>query len=405
MKESESHSLEIIMLATISVRTYMAYPTYAAGWYSSHNYEHKSHGCNRDESKNCAADYETGRHKPCRRCRTRIYCAKACGNTLQYQDGKKGNPCAGADSQIYAKETGGKTGFVCLYNNVTANFLKKMSTNHIATHGGIKGGPSTYKQLLIGHNKTLDNKKNYSSKGKGFCEQTKNLDQVIHQNGDTCYRYLAKEVNEATAKQKATDFCKSRPSAIKSELCTRENVGKAEYDRLAGVYCDGEGIKDMWCACYNAFKGKCKTNPTAYAGCDGVKSEHDKLIGDIPSDQLSGTVRQQFEERMHCRNNVCKITDGFKPDGADKCEMNLQLCIQDVDVAGHLVKSGINLTCNNKQVTGGDSDNDGDDSDSGGGGGSGGSKRKRMLLIGGGFTGLSMSILCCCLILILILVL
>ena len=378
----------------------MTYATFAAGWYSGHNYEHKSHGCNRDESKNCAADVETGRHKPCRGCRTRIYCAKACGNTLQYQAGKKGNPCVEADSQIYASETGGTTGFVCLYNNVTAKFLKKMSANHIATHGGLKGGSSTYKQLLIGQSKP--NKHNYSSKGKGFCEQTKNLDQVIHQNGDTCYRYLAKEVNEATAKQKAIDFCKSRPSAIKSELCTRENLGKAEYDRLAGVYCDGGGVKDMWCACYNAFKGKCKTNPTAFAGCVGVKREHDKLIGDIPTDQMSGTVRQQFEERMHCRNNVCKITDGFKPDGADKCDMNLQLCIQDVDVAGHLVKSGVSLTCNNKQVTGGGDTDKKIDGVGGGGGGGSGNRRKRMLLVGGGITGLSMSVLCCCLILFLL---
>lgn len=374
----------------------MTYATFAAGWYSGANYEHKTHACNRNEASNCGADVEMSRHKPCRRCRTRIYCAQACGNTLQYQPGKGGNPCSGARGQVYAGDTGGTTGFVCLFGNVTAPWLRRMSKNHIATNAGIYRGPSNYDQLLVGQSKP--NRHNFNSRGKGFCEQTKNLDQVIHHNGDTCYRYLAKKVNVATAKQKATDFCKSRPNAIKSEVCSRENVGKTEYDRLAGIYCDKEGRKDKWCACYNAFKGKCKINPTEYAGCEGVKAEHDKLIGDIPSDQLSGSVRQQFEERMHCRNNVCKVTDGFKPDGADKCDMNLQLCIQDVRVAGHLVKSGINLTCNNKQS--GETTKEDASGSAGGGGG-----RRKMWLIGGGSTAVMSSSSCCLCLLLLVVIL
>jgi len=329
------------------------YNVFAAGWYSGHTYEQKSDPCNRNEDTNCGADLELSRHKPCGGCRTRIYCASACGTTLEYTAGKKGNPCVQADTQIYGENTGGQTGFMCVYRSskINSEFLKNLSDDPIATVAGIKDGPTVYDQLLIGTQ--VPNRHNATSVGKGFCEQVDNVATVIHKNGDTCYRYLAKKVNETTAKQKAIDFCKANPNQIKTELCVRENLGKDEYERLAGQYCDTEeGGQDDWCSCYNAYKGKCLKS-TSLAGCQGVKAQHDELLKDIPDDQLTGTVRQQFEERMHCRNNVCKTTDAFKPEGSDKCEMNLQLCIQDVKVAGHLVESGISVVCNNKQETGG----------------------------------------------------
>lgn len=399
------------------------YYAFAGGWYSGHTYERQTDPCSQNTSTHCGYDIETGRNKPCRGCRTRIYCAAACGDTLHYASGKKGNPCPSAKTMIHARDTGATTGFACKYTGVNAEFLQSLSENQVATMAGIPNGPTVYEQLLVGAQKPNDS--NWTGVGKGFCEEVENLDKVIHKNGETCYRYLARKVNEATAKQKSTDFCKSKLSAIKSELCTRENIGKSEYDRIAGEYCEKEGQKDEWCSCYNAFKGKCKTNPADFAGCEGVKAEHDRLLKDIPQDQLSGSVVQQFEERMYCRNNVCKITDGFKPDGADKCDMNLQLCIQDVKVAGHLVDSGINVTCNNKQETGGGGGGDTDitssdeyDTDEGGGGGGGGGGKRpgkgakgkdddgamtRKLLLGGGVGGLSSSI-CCCMILILVLV-
>ena len=325
------------------------YYAFAAGWYSGHTYERQTDPCFQNTTDHCSYDIETSRNKPCGGCRTRIYCAAACGDTLHYANGKKGNPCPEAQKMIHARDTGGQSGFACKYTGVNAEFLQSLSENQIATMAGLPNGPTVYEQLLVGTQKSNDN--DWTGVGKGFCENVENLDKVIHKNGETCYRYLARKVNEATAKQKAIDFCKMTPLAIKSELCTRENLGEDEYRRLAGVYCDTEdGKKDNWCACYNAYKGKCKGADYAnYAGCEGVKTEHDRLLADIPSDQLTGSVRQQFEERMHCRNNVCKITDGFKPEGSDACEMNLQLCIQDVKVAGHLVDSGIDVTCNNTQ--------------------------------------------------------
>jgi len=108
-------------------------------------------------------------------------------------------------------------------------------------------------------------------------------------------------------------------------------------------------------------------------------------------------VRQQLTDRMHCRNNVCKIMDGFKPDGADKCDLNLNLCIQDVNVAGHLVDSGVQLTCNNTMNTGsGEKDSEGTESE-----GAGGTAKKRGTLILGATTTTSSSILCCLIILML----
>lgn len=386
------------------------YYTFAAGWYKGgHNYEHKSHACNYNESLNCGADFETGRHKPCRGCRTRIYCAKACGDKLHFTESSRGNSCPNARSQFTAKSTGGQTGFVCVYNQADYfkdDVLRNISKNSHWTTSGLKGGPSNYEQLLVGTQKP--NTKNHSSVGKGYCEQVDNLDKVIHHNGETCYRYLSRKVSAVAAKQKSADFCKKKLSAIKSELCTPETVGKTKYDELAGKYCEtDDGKKDEWCACYNAFSGKCSgENPLDYAGCEGVKIEHKKIIDDIPPDQLSGSVKQQLTERMHCRNKVCKITDGFKPEGADKCDLNLNLCIQDVNVAGHLVDSGVQLTCNNTMNTGsGEKDSEGTESEGAGATAKEDDGKKRRSLIFGATTATSSSISSCCLIILIVIIL
>ena len=387
------------------------YYTFAAGWYKGHDIEHKTSGCNPDESQNCGYQVEVSRWKKCRGCRTRIYCANACGDKLHYTPSNRGNPCGSRSSknyrgQIHAK-AGGDAGFVCVYDKrayLKDDVLRSLSKNGTWTTAGVSG-QSMYDQLLVGTQKP--NKRNFSAVGKGYCEQVGNLDKVIHHNGETCYRYLSRKVSAVAAKQKAADFCKSKLTAIKSELCTRENIGKNKYDELAGKYCDtDDGKKDEWCACYNAFSGKC-SGPDAldYAGCEGVKIEHKRLIDDIPPDQLSGSVKQQLTERMHCRNNVCKITKGFKPDGADKCDLNLNLCIQDVNVAGHLVDSGVQLTCNNTMNVGsgekGSEKQEGEGATSDGGA----ADRKKKTLIFGATTVTSSSISCCCLILIIVIIL
>jgi len=386
------------------------YATFAAGWYAGASIETKSHALEYNEAKHCGANIELGRHKPRRRHRTRIYTAEACGSTLEYKPTVRGNPCPNAPVQIHAKDTGGQTGFTCLYPkpSITSDFIKDMSKNTIATTAGTDE-KSVYHQLLVGHQKP--NALNISSVGKGFCEDAKNLNTEVADDGTTCYRYLSTKVNEATAKLKAADYCKSTPSAIKTELCMQENIGKDEHSRLAGVYCEGEGKNDEWCSCYNAFKGKCLTNPGDYAGCNTVKSAHDSLLADIPADQVTGTVRQQFEERMHCRANICKTTDAFKPDGSDECSMNLQLCIQDVKVAGHMVDSGITITCNNEQKTGGgDAPVEGEEDDGGGEPQKDTTRDtlmgidKKTAKIGIGVTGsLSMS-MCMCLLLVIVMV-
>ena len=384
------------------------YYTFAAGWYKGHDVEQKSRDCSYSESEHCGATFETGRNKPCGGCRTRIYCAGACGNKLHFTESAKGNSCPDATrtnkawmGQFLAKDTGGQSGFVCVYKKADYfkdDVLRNLSKSSHWTTSGLKGGPSNYEQLLVGTQKP--NTRNYSSVGKGYCEQVDNLDKVIHDNGETCYRYLARKVSTVAAKQKSADYCKKKLSAIKSELCTPENLGKTKHDALAGKYCEtDDGKKDEWCACYNAFTGKCKQeNWAEYAGCEGVKNDHKKLIGDIPPDQLSGSVRQQLTDRMHCRNNVCKIMDGFKPDGADKCDLNLNLCIQDVNVAGHLIDSGVQLTCNNK-------DSEGTESEGAGATAKEDDGKKRRSLIFGATTATSSSISSCCLIILIVIIL
>jgi len=382
----------------------MVYPTFVAGWYRGEDYEHKTTPCNYNESLHCRADKEMRRHKKCRGCRTRIYCARACGPRLHYTPSARGNPCVASAWQIHAKSTGGDSGFMCVHPDSVLNdaVLRNLSRHGVAKTAGTDGR-SLYDQLLVGHFKP--NRKNWDARGRGYCENFNHLDRVINANGETCYKYLARRVSQVSAKQKAAQYCESRLPAIKSELCTPENLGKTKHDALAAKFCESpEGKGDDWCACYNAFTGKCKEeNWAEYAGCEGVKVDHKKLIGDIPEDQLSGSVRQQLGDRMHCRNNVCKVTSNrFKPDGADKCDLNLNLCIQDVNIAGHLVDSGVSLTCNNTMNTGGESSSDKAVEEAERAEEEKSSKRKKAAIFG--FSGVTSSSMCCCCVIIIIVV-
>ena len=231
-------------------------------------------------------------------------------------------------------------------------------------------GVSPWEQLLVGK----DTPKH--TKTKGYCENVKHLNDVVGNNGETCYSHLMAKVSEAAAKANAQIYCPENPQDIKTATCSIENIGSEIYQRVAAAYCDDAdlgGPKDPWCACYNAFSGKCNQKDAGanFAGCTDVNQKHQQLVDDIPTDQQTGTVLQQLEERKHCRANVCKDASIFRPSGSDVCDLKLQVCIQDAKVAGHLVESGVTLECNQTMNEGGGGN--GGDSGKGGGGGGGGS--------------------------------
>ena len=253
-------------------------------------------------------------------------------------------------------------------------------------------GVSPWDQLLVGK----DTPKH--TKTKGYCEYVEHLNDVVGNNGETCYSHLMAKVNEAAAKSNAQLYCPQNPDQIKTATCSRNNIGSEIYDRVAAVYCDNAdlgGPKDPWCACYNAYSGKCNQENAGanFAGSTDVNQKHQQLVDDIPTDQQTGTVLQQLEERKHCRAGVCKNSSIFRPEGSDVCDLKLQVCIQDATVAGHLVDSGITLECNQSMQEGGGNGGgkggNGGGKGGNGGGGKGGDDDTNNFLVLGGLQALS----------------
>ena len=191
--------------------------------------------------------------------------------------------------------------------------------------------------------------KGYLQLREAFCKLDKNVFKNI--GGDTtCSAY---DSGKTLMKQ----YCGAGHKIKSDAVCTEANLGTTVHKELVQSYCSsGDGKSDDWCGCIHAKKGKCDlSDASEYAGCDLVNAAHEDLIGDIPSESLSGGVRRQLGERKHCRAKICDDPDRYVPGGAmDNCTLNLQVCVQDVKVAGHLVDSGIEVNCNNKQNVGED---------------------------------------------------
>ena len=230
-----------------------------------------------------------------------------------------------------------------------------------------------------------------------FCKLSKNV--FKNPGGGICLEY-------DTAKTLAKEYC-SVGARIKTDgACTKNNLGN-HYTGVVDAYCStAAGKSDMWCSCLHAKKGRCDLpNASEFAGCDDVNKAHNELIEDIPEDSLSGGVRQQLKERKHCRAKICSNPDAYIPDKAmDNCALNLQVCVQDVQVAGHLVDSGIDVSCNQEQGGSGGGDvekSKGKRNDYAKGGGGGDSKKNFTTFAFGG-AGLSSSMACMSCVLLLV---
>jgi len=368
----------------------------------------------------CKGSFVIGTHKPggCCRKKTRFHCVHDCSGNIQYKKGTKGHPCDGADhiEQVpinisgsdltngLRAEFGNPQGAAwCRWDSLNASNLKDMSGDDKYKTGGISGY-SVWDQLVIGLKKG-----SYNGEGSGFCEDANNIRQVVHKDGSTCYDVIERKVNEASARQKATKYCEQNLREMKTDECSSDVLGDDKYIALMKKYCESDdGMGDEWCACYNAWQGKCdKRNASDYAGCTTVNTAHKALIDDIPDDSLSGGTRRQLEERKHCRAKICDRPESWQPPNVmDNCDLNLQVCIQDVKVAGHLVDSGIEVKCDNTQNVGGSNEMDmhGGSRHQGKPGYKPSSNRRKKLMLGGGIGVTSSSMvlsLCCVLILVL----
>jgi hypothetical protein len=225
------------------------------------------------------------------------------------------------------------------------------------------------------------NLRSYTTVREAFCKMDKNVFKNVG-GGVMCSTF---DDSKALAKQ----YCGTGDRIASDAACTLENLGTTAHKQLVETYCSSDaGKSDEWCGCIHAKKGRCDlSNASEYAGCDVVNAAHEDLIADIPQESLSGGVRRQLQERKHCRAKICDDPNRHVPDGAmDNCALNLQVCIQDVDVKGHLVDSGIDITCNNEQNNGTDVNNGKGGVNKNGGSG-GGVDKNQMVIIG--------AVLCC----------
>jgi hypothetical protein len=165
---------------------------------------------------------------------TRRRCTSICSSgRINYLQSSVGNPCDGANHIKLTQNEGGFAGgtgepvgvLECSWDNLSSETLKSMSGDAKYTSGGVQSGSvdhTVYEQLLFGNNNL--GTANYNS--TGFCENAANLETVVDNNGDTCYRKLLSKVNDATLKQYGIDYCASNPSDPK---CKCINVARSDF--------------------------------------------------------------------------------------------------------------------------------------------------------------------------------
>ena len=226
---------------------------YAKVWLPGldNSWEHNQH-CPSDFSNNCGGwVWESNRvARTWGGTQTRARCAGICSGAIQYASGQTGNPCDGADNirHINPSENlngGAKGALECTFNSIDANKLKGMSGNVKLTNSSIDGGGSVYEQLLFGVRVG-----GYNTENQGFCENADNLEKVVDNNGDTCYKKIVKKLGEAVGKQKGIEYCNNDANKT-----------------------------DPKCKCINVsgsnFVENCRNNPS-WAGCSEIITAADK---------------------------------------------------------------------------------------------------------------------------------
>jgi len=306
------------------------------------------------------------------------------------------NPCPGASEKYFTSGQG--KGVRCIYKN-DENAMKAL------------------------HRRKGDHRKigaMYDAAVLWFCGNAENM--MKSPDGSKKCREIGNSNDLSRA------YCKVgsriKPKRIGGDdACDKRQINNDSlWEELATNFCKANK-NDAWCACYNAASGVCDKDKTA-AGCTKVMAEHDAIIKSLPSSQVGTQALKALNARKNCRAGVCNGTV-FKPSQMNDCDLNIEMCVQEVNVGGHVVDTGITMKCEKGDVT------------KGGGKGTvernetreqqlkrlreenpdssekeiqqmakleekGWSKRKKMLIYGGGFAGLSVSSLCCCLLVILL---
>ena len=176
-----------------------------------------------------------------------------------------------------------------------------------------------------------------------YCKQT--AERRNHNVG----KGKCKDIGDANAL--ARGYC-GVGSRIKTDTtCSSNEIGTQLYDELATKWCK-KHKNDSWCRCYNAINGVCELDPAA-AGCSTAQVEHDLIVKDLPDSRAGTMARRALEARMHCRGRVCaNAGDTYLPEQRPDCALNLDFCVQELNVGGHIVDSEITMNCDIEQDAG-----------------------------------------------------
>jgi hypothetical protein len=248
---------------------------------------------------------------------------------------KKGTPCPGGDA--YWKNAINPE-ISCVYNVKTGDKLGRIQTLH-----------REQKDSTIAND---PRKVMYSNIVTKYCDRAERLeDRVTSGSGvdSTCRAF-------SNAKALAKEYCKNGDKiATDNTFCTKEELGTALYEELAGKYCEANPDKDF-CGCYNVLNNKCLTEENKdLPGCKVTYPTRESI------NKMPAEYRSNFDGTDKCWGNVCQRsgTGKYVPEGTIDalCSKTVAVCIADLDV-GDLQESGVNIeqNCgNNNQTTDGSS--------------------------------------------------
>jgi hypothetical protein len=177
-----------------------------------------------------------------------------------------------------------------------------MSGDAKYTSGGVQAlreDHTVYEQLLFGNHNL--GTVNYNS--TGFCENAANLETVVDNNGDTCYKKLLSKVNDATLKQAGIDYCASNPSDPK---CKCINVARSDFLTF------------------------CASNPTL-PGCDQINT----AVASYENVGVLRTATSLMGNQDCLVPGICSGAEDFKPSTIPAtCQNQIGICdqVQNIDV-------------------------------------------------------------------------
>jgi len=173
-----------------------------------------------------------------------------------------------------------------------------------------------------------------------FCADPENIDEVI--KGQKCRVWGGEE--ETT---RALCTSNNHEKLVAGDTnCTRTGMPNEDlYETISEEFCTANPTHD-YCKCFNNLNNKCEGEGKSNAGCAEVDQVIDDIIGTLSGEEAR-VARVELANRRHCFGGVCTSeVDTFVPRSRPDCTLNM--CIQDLQVGGHMVESDVEMTCENQ---------------------------------------------------------